>query len=323
MFAYCRNNPVSRVDASGTFDYQCSTEDDDPFNDVGGGSYGSGRGAGGGGSSGGYSFGSVMRAVASSVELAWKMASGAGVNGLTVTSTLQFGGYPTAPRNVCFVAGTLIKAANGDIPIEEIQAGDYVWSWDEETGEVALKQVVETYVNKTSELIHIFVGGEEIITTPSHPFYSPVKGWTDAVHLRAGDILVLLNGEYVVVEKVQHEILETPITVYNFQVEDSHTYYVSGIGVLVHNSCNHSGAWNKERRSFWRKAGRNAILDKDYGAYIASEQNIARMRRGTAPIGWDGYSVQLHHWDGIANDFYNYSPVSKTLHDWLHYKGFE
>ena len=95
----------------------------------------------------------------------------------------------------------------------------------------------ETYVNQTSELVHVFVGGEEIVTTPTHPFYSPVKGWTEAAQLRAGDILVLVNGEYVVVEKVQHEILESPINVYNFQVAGDHTYYVSDIGVLVHNAC--------------------------------------------------------------------------------------
>lgn len=28
-----------------------------------------------------------------------------------------------------------------------IHAGDLVWAWDEETGDVALKEVVETYVN--------------------------------------------------------------------------------------------------------------------------------------------------------------------------------
>ncbi len=57
-------------------------------------------------------------------------------------------------------------------------------------------------------------------TSPSRLFYSPVKGWTNACKLRAGDILVLINGEYVVVEKIQHEILESPVKVYNFQVED-------------------------------------------------------------------------------------------------------
>ena len=126
----------------------------------------------------------------------------------------------------CFVAGTLIHTSSGYKPIESIHAGDMVWAWDEESGDVALKEVVETYVNEASELVHVFVNGEEIVATPSHPFYSPVKGWTDAVHLRAGDILVLVNGEYVVVEKVQHEILEHPILVYNLNVSDYHTYFV-------------------------------------------------------------------------------------------------
>ena len=64
----------------------------------------------------------------------------------------------------------------------------------------------------------------------------PQKGWTDAIRLRAGDRLQLLNGEYVVVEQVQHEILEAPVTVYNFEVEEFHTYYVTGSAILVHNA---------------------------------------------------------------------------------------
>ena len=36
---------------------------------------------------------------------------------------------------------------------------------------------------------------------------------------------------------VQHEILESPITVYNFEVEEFHTYYVGEQSVLVHNAC--------------------------------------------------------------------------------------
>ena len=137
----------------------------------------------------------------------------------------------------CFVAGTPVLTENGDKPIEDVTVGDYVWAWDEATGTTELKQVVETYVNETSELTHIFVNGEEIVATPTHPFYCPVKGWTDAAHLRAGDILVLVNGEYVVVEKIQHELLENPVKVYNFQVQDYHTYYVAESGVLVHNRC--------------------------------------------------------------------------------------
>lgn len=164
--------------------------------------------------------------------------------------------YAAKGGNVCFVEGTPVQCEQGAVPIETVTAGMLVWAWDEETGDVALKEVVETYVNETEELVHVFVNGEEIISTPSHPFYSPVKGWTDAVQLRAGDILVLVNGEYVVVEKVQHEILEAPVTVYNFQVEDFHTYYVAN-GVLVHNRCDGETAATKR--------GKHMHKNWDYG----------------------------------------------------------
>jgi hypothetical protein len=161
--------------------------------------------------------------------------------------------------NQCFVAGTLVQTAEGSVPIEDIAVGAMVWAWDEETGDIALKEVVETYINETDELVHIYVNSEEIVCTPSHPFYSPIKGWTDAVKLRAGDILILVNGEHVVVDKVQHEILEDPVTVYNFQVEDFHTYYVSCNAILVHNACNRGAIF--ERSPFnARAAGDNNRL---------------------------------------------------------------
>ena len=136
----------------------------------------------------------------------------------------------------CFVAGTQIATEEGSIAIEDIRVGMKVYAHDPETGENALKEVANTFVRESGELVHITVNGEEITTTPTHPFYVPQKGWTDAIRLRAGDRLQLLNGEYVVIEQVQHEILETPVTVYNFEVEEFHTYYVTGSAILVHNA---------------------------------------------------------------------------------------
>ncbi len=139
--------------------------------------------------------------------------------------------------NVCFVAGTAVLAASGQVAIETIKAGDLVWAENPETGEKALKSVVKTFVNETDELVHVFVNGEEIITTPEHPFYVPQQGWTGAIQLRAGDRLVLSNGQYVTVERIQHELLEKAIKVYNFEVADYHTYFVGDASVLVHNVC--------------------------------------------------------------------------------------
>ena len=131
----------------------------------------------------------------------------------------------------------MIATAVGHIAIEAIEAGDWVWATNPETGETALKQVVQLFRNETSEWVHVTVGDETITCTPEHPFYSPVKGWTNAIDLRAGDILVMLNGEYVVVEQVQHELFENSEITYNFEVEDFHTYYVGSTELLVHNSC--------------------------------------------------------------------------------------
>ena len=137
----------------------------------------------------------------------------------------------------CFVAGTIVTTSEGEKPIEKVQAGDYVWASDPETGEVGLKQVVKTFVNETTHVTKITVNGEEITSTQTHPYYVADKGWVLAKNLRAGDILVMLNGEHVVLEQVQHEILESPVVTYNFEVEDFHTYYVGENEILVHNKC--------------------------------------------------------------------------------------
>ena len=101
--------------------------------------------------------------------------------------------------------------------------------------EVAIIEVYATSVSETDEFYHIHVNGEEIVATGTHPFYVYKFGWTTARALRAGDVLVLSNGELVTVEWIDHEILENPIKVYNFEVEDFHTYFVGESGILVHN----------------------------------------------------------------------------------------
>lgn len=137
----------------------------------------------------------------------------------------------------CFVAGTPISTNFGSVPVEKIKIGDLVWSTNPETGKTELKAVVNTFVNETTHVTHITVNGETITSTQTHPYYVADRGWILAGNLRAGDILVTLNGEYVVLEQVQHEILEAPVATYNFEVEGFHTYYVGENDIFVHNKC--------------------------------------------------------------------------------------
>ena len=144
----------------------------------------------------------------------------------------------TSPRCAkdCFVAGTMVKTEGGYKAIEEIEVGDKVWSWDEATGEQALKTVVQLFRNEKDVLVHIDAAGEHIQTTLGHPFYVAGKGWVKAGELKSGDVLKLYDGKEAEINSVS--IKESkPVITYNFEVEDSHTYYVTQSDVLCHNMC--------------------------------------------------------------------------------------
>lgn len=138
----------------------------------------------------------------------------------------------------CFTGDTLVSAEDGLRPIEEIQAGDYVWSENTETGEKELKKVLSVSVTETKALVHVTTeNGTVIDTTENHPFYVEGKGWCVASELEDGDVLRTQDGETEIVRDVQIENLDEAVRVYNLEIEDSHTYYVSADEVLVHNEC--------------------------------------------------------------------------------------
>ena len=137
----------------------------------------------------------------------------------------------------CFTAGTKIHTRDGFKAIETIKAGDYVWSENPETHEKALKKVKKIFVREKDSVVRLSINGEAIETTNEHPFYVEGYGWTNASDLKVGDKVRLEDGTTGTVEKTKHVALDTPVTVYNFEVEDFHTYYVSEQKVLVHNTC--------------------------------------------------------------------------------------
>ena len=145
------------------------------------------------------------------------------------------GGMTTTMK--CFVAGTMILTAEGLVAIENIKAGDRVLSRNPETGEVSYKAVALSFVNQTNKLAHVTVNGETIVSTIDHPYYVKDKGFVNAADLWIGAELIDRKGVIHPVEQIYRENLgEDSVTVYNFNVEEYHTYFVGNACIFVHNS---------------------------------------------------------------------------------------
>ncbi|WP_434799725.1 polymorphic toxin-type HINT domain-containing protein [Terrisporobacter vanillatitrophus] len=244
----------------------------------------------------------------------------------------------------CFTAGTLISIQNGDVPIEDIKEGDLVWAQDPETGEIALKKVVQTFVKETDTILYIKVAGEVIEATEQHVFYVDNVGWIPASMIGEGDIVVLQSGDKSTVEKIDKVVHNELITVYNFEVEDFHTYFVSDANVLVHNTApcagnvtkrwkvgdpidskTHKGnnpKWGTVRSRFWKN-------EAHYNSSKYSEKNIIRMKKGKAPRKINkstgkSESFQLHHKvyrvNGGSNSINNLEVMSASEHTAFHKK---
>ncbi|WP_458120145.1 polymorphic toxin-type HINT domain-containing protein [Paenibacillus sp. Z6-24] len=136
----------------------------------------------------------------------------------------------------CFTAGTKVKTDQGDKNIEDIEVGDQVLSKDEATGQEDYKTVTATFNHMAEEIYTIYVGGQEIESTYNHPFWVDDKGWTYVKDLKVGDWLVEDDGTKQQIEKIELE--QRQARVYNMTVADFHTYFVSDLGIWVHNTNN-------------------------------------------------------------------------------------
>lgn len=140
----------------------------------------------------------------------------------------------------CFVAGTTVLTTLGKKAIETIQVGDIIPCVDHITGESAEKKVISTTVNKITILIELDIDGEIIHCTETHPFRVKGKGWVDAADLAPTDVVYTKDWNTATVKSVNLLELDEPVEVFNFEVEDCHTYFVGEIGVLVHNANCHT-----------------------------------------------------------------------------------
>ena len=108
---------------------------------------------------------------------------------LVVARSIQLFAQVVSTGQSCFTGDTLVATKEGQKPIEEIEVGDEVWSYNVETGEAKLNKVVKVFIYETDVLVHLHTESA-IIDTKTHPFYVEGRGFVAAVDLQEGDKII-------------------------------------------------------------------------------------------------------------------------------------
>jgi hypothetical protein len=138
-----------------------------------------------------------------------------------------------------------------------------------------------------------------ITGTDEHPFWSLTRdGWVAMGELKPGERLLLADGAATVTD-IRIERLETPVTVYNFEVADWHTYHVGSQEagwVFVHNLCA-LGAVAKLKQMRADNRARGLVQDhhliphggkanfQSHGLVQAANVNLTTYRRNILTLG--------------------------------------
>ena len=172
-----------------------------------------------------------------------------------MTSTEGGGG---GGGNSCFLEGTMITMADGKkLPIEDIQVGMEVMSFDDNTGETTQNKVVEVFHHPKEDTDAYLIINDTIKVTENHVMYVPNDRYTEddgdtwlrADHIIVGDFLI---GKSVV-EVTSIEKVNESVATYNFEVENTHTYFAED--VVVHNAGGGPGGGSGKQRQGGTETG--------------------------------------------------------------------
>jgi len=159
-------------------------------------------------------------------------------------------GRINASNPCCFTGETLIDTEYGpmrfDLLCKEFDAGNplpRVWSLDSASGERQLRRPTSVWkAGDASTLVQVRTeNGQFLRCTPEHRFLTSDGEFMPAESLTGGSELRTL-GAADLVAKVEGETPDVPVAVYDMEVEETHTFAVTGEGgcdgdaIVVHNS---------------------------------------------------------------------------------------
>lgn len=145
------------------------------------------------------------------------------------------------------------------------------------------------------------------------------KGWVLAVDLKIGDELVQSNENHLKIDNIEIVHHDEKVTVYNFTVADFHTYFVSSLGIWVHNincgftlSSNNIAHIGKHISSDFAKQV-PYLTDKALASKLkqATFFNLSWTKQDIITGVQNGANEAISK--GFTNGYYNYSYKGETI----------
>ena len=141
-------------------------------------------------------------------------------------------------EDMCFIAGTNVVTPSGLVHIDDLKIGYIVYTRNQETNEIELKEVLKTFESDYKlDTLKIYTKTSSVEATLNHKFFEKRKGWIKAEELKIGDILINNSNEELEINKIERIASKGTQKVYNLEVADNHNYFVGFDCVLVHNCC--------------------------------------------------------------------------------------
>lgn len=139
--------------------------------------------------------------------------------------------------SIGFVSGTLVKTPNGYIPIEQLDSGHTVLTYDFKSKSIVSNEIAKIHKNRAKIIIQISLNNNNIYVSESNRFYCSLdnkSSWISAKKLSENNLLFKFSKEFVKIDKLfKFESSET--YVYDLSIKNNHNFFVSENDILVHN----------------------------------------------------------------------------------------
>jgi len=135
----------------------------------------------------------------------------------------------------CFAADTPVWTSDGMRRIDEIRAGDRVYTFDFGSQRLVERIVTQTHRNLTDHFFRIQAGGCAIQATGLHRFWiEGLNRWVSAAELQPGMRMHARENEELAVDGIAREESAAVQLSWNLSVDGNPNYFV-GPGLLAHN----------------------------------------------------------------------------------------